>query len=145
MDRQFCSSKNKLHVCTDLSDPGRGPGPTPDAETPDADRGDAREQPGLKEIIRPLQFEDIVRVVSKHKSENWEEYVRRRGDWGRDMVLLLARSNTMMTNRELAERAGGIDDSAVAHAVRRLTKRIAENAGLERAFRILQKEIAQMS
>lgn len=108
-------------------------------------RGDAREQPGLKEIIRPLQFEDIVRVVGKHKSENWEEYVGRRGDWGRDMVLLLARRNTMMTNRELAERAGGIDDSAVAQAVRRLKRRIAENAALERAFRILQKEIAQMS
>jgi hypothetical protein len=87
----------------------------------------------------------IVRVVSKHKGENWEEHVGRRGDWGRDMVFLLARRNTMMTNRELAERAGGIDDSAVAQAVRRLTRRIPENAGLDRAFRILQKEIAQMS
>ena len=39
-----------------------------------------------------------------------------------------------MTNRELAERAGGVDDSAVAQAVRRLTRRIQENAGLDRAF-----------
>ncbi len=108
-------------------------------------RGDAREQPGLKEIVRPLQFEDIVRVVSKHKGENWEKYASRRGDWGRDMVLLLARKNTMMTNRELAERAGGIDDSAVAQAVRRLARRIQENAGLARVLRILQREITQMS
>ena len=51
----------------------------------------------------------------------------------------------MMTHRELAERGGEIDYSAVAQAVRRLTRRIQENAGLDRAFRILQKEIAQMS
>jgi REP element-mobilizing transposase RayT len=108
-------------------------------------RGDAREQPGLKEIVRPLHFEDIVRVVSNHKGENWDEYSSRRGDWGRDMVLLLARENTMMTNRELAERAGGIDDSAVAQAVRRLTRRIQENASLTRTWRALQKVITQMS
>ena len=84
-------------------------------------------------------------MVSKHKGENWEEYVGRRGNWGRDMVLLLARRNTMMSNRELAERGGGIDYSAVAQAVRPLTRRIQENAGLDRAFKILQKEIAQMS
>jgi chromosomal replication initiation ATPase DnaA len=92
-----------------------------------------------------LHFEDIVRVVSNHKGENWEEYSSRRGDWGRDMVLLLARENTMMTNRELAERAGGIDDSAVAQAVRRLTRRIQENASLTRTWRALQKVITQMS
>lgn len=45
-------------------------------------RGDAREQPGLKEIAQPLQFEDIVRVVNKQKGENWEHYAARRGDWG---------------------------------------------------------------
>jgi chromosomal replication initiation ATPase DnaA len=100
---------------------------------------------GLKEIVRPLQFEDIVRVVSRHRGENWEKYASRRGDWRRDMMLLLARKNTMMTKTELAARAGGIDDSAVAHAVRRLTTRIQESARLALALKILQKEIAQMS
>jgi putative transposase len=108
-------------------------------------RGDVREQPGLKEITRPLQFEEIVQVVSKYKGENWAEYARRRGDWGRDMVLWLARRNTMISNRELAERAGEIDDSAVAHAVRRLTKRIQEDARLARVSRFLQNEINEMS
>ena len=46
---------------------------------------------------------------------------------------------------ERGKRGGEIDYSAVAQAVRRLTRRIQENAGLDRAFRILQKEIAQMS
>jgi hypothetical protein len=108
-------------------------------------RGDAREQPGLKEITRSLQFEDIVQVVSKHKGEDWEQYAGCRGDWGRDMVLSLARRNTMMTNRELAERVGGIDDSAVAQAVRRLARRIQEDRHLGWVSRILQKEIDQMS
>jgi putative transposase len=108
-------------------------------------RGDVREQSGLKEITRRLQFDDIVRAVSKHKGENWAEYAFRRGDWGRDMVLWLARRNTMISNRELAERAGGIDDSAVAQAVRRLTKRIQEDARLARVSRILQNQISEMS
>lgn len=51
----------------------------------------------------------------------------------------------MMTNRELGERVGGIDDSAVTQAVRRLTRRIQENASLDRVFRTLQKEIQRMS
>jgi hypothetical protein len=57
------------------------------------------------------------------------------------MVLLLAKKNTMMTNRQLAERSSGIDDSAVAQAVRRLSKRIREDASLGRLFAGLQKKL----
>ena len=44
-------------------------------------KGDAREQPSLKEITQAFQFEDIVQLVSKYKGESWEEYVNRQGDW----------------------------------------------------------------
>ena len=108
-------------------------------------RGDPREQPGLKEITRRWQFEELIALVGKHKGESWEEYAERRGDWGRDMVLWLARKHTMMTNRELAERVGRIDDSAVAQAVRRLATRIEQDAALGRISRLLQNEIAKMS
>ena len=108
-------------------------------------KGDAKEQPGLEAIRKPLHLDDIIKAVSSYKGEAWEEFVDRRGDWGRDMVLLLARNNTMMTNGELAERVGPVDDSAVAHAVRRLERRIQDDARLDRAFKILQKAIATMS
>ena len=84
-------------------------------------------------------------AVSSCKGEAWEQFVNRRGDWGRDMVLLLARKNTMITNRELEEHIGKVDDSAVAQAVRRLEKRIRDDARLVRAFEILQKMISNMS
>ena len=61
------------------------------------------------------------------------------------MVLLLARRNTMMTNRELAEHIGRLDDSTVAQAVRRLERRIRQDPRLARAFEILQKKISEMS
>jgi len=59
-----------------------------------------------------LHLEDIVKAVSSYKGEDWKQFVDRRGDWGRDMVLLLARKNTIMANKELTERVGGVDDSA---------------------------------
>ena len=61
------------------------------------------------------------------------------------MVLLLSKKHTMITNRQLAERTGGIDDSAVAQAVRRLSKRIQEDASLGRLFGSLQKQLEEMS
>ena len=57
-------------------------------------------------------------------------------------MLLLAKKNTMMTNRELAEQIGRVDDSAVAQAVRRLEKRTQEDCGLARAFEMLEKKIS---
>ena len=107
-------------------------------------KGDVKEQPGLKAIKRSAGLKDIVKAVSSYKGEEWEQFVNRRGDWGRDMVLLLARKNTMITNRELAEHIGKVDDSAVAQAVRRLEKRIRDDARLVRAFEILQKMISNM-
>ena len=73
--------------------------------------GNIKEQPGLEEIKKPLRLEDLVKVVSDYKGKEWEQFVNRRRDWGRDMVLLLAKKNT---NRELAEHIGRVDDSAVA-------------------------------
>jgi putative transposase len=107
--------------------------------------GDAKEQPGLEAIKNPLRLQDIVRTVSSYKGEEWDQFVNRRGDWGRDMVLLLARKNTMLTNRELAEHIGRVDDSAVSTAVRRLGERIQKNSRLGRVFEILRKRILEMS
>jgi hypothetical protein len=108
-------------------------------------KGDAREQPGLEAIKKPLQLQDIARTVSSYKGEEWDQFVNRRGDWGRDMVLLLARKNSMMTNRELAEHIGRVDDSAVSAAVRRLEQRIQKDSRLSKTFKILQKKISAMS
>ena len=60
------------------------------------------------------------------------------------MVLSLAKKNTLITNRELAEHIGKVDDSAVAQAVRRLEKRIRDDARLVRALEILQEMISNM-
>ena len=55
-------------------------------------KGDVKEQPGLKAIKRSAGLKDIVNAVSSYKGEEWEQFVNRQGDWGRDMVLLRERT-----------------------------------------------------
>jgi len=47
--------------------------------------------------------------------------------------------------RELAEQIGGVDDSVVAQAVRRLEERIQKDSRLLNAFEILQRRFSELS
>jgi hypothetical protein len=86
-------------------------------------RGDAREQPALRRMQPRPTFEQVVAVVEQLKGEKWDGFRERYGDWGRDMVLYVARRRCGLTLRELAELAGGMDYSSVATAVRRFARR----------------------
>lgn len=104
--------------------------------------GDPKAQPKLKQLHSPVTFERIVECVSQLKGERWEDFVNRRGDWGRDLVLLAARQHTALTNRELGERVGGIDHSAVAQAVKRIQRRLRGNHPLRQMDRELSKHLS---
>jgi REP element-mobilizing transposase RayT len=106
-------------------------------------KGDAREQPGLNRLTKVAKLEAIAEAVSNEKGEAWDEFVDRRGDWGRDMALLLARSHTALTNRELAQWVGGIDDSAVAQAVKRLRNKMKKAPQLREIFRRLEGKMSK--
>lgn len=87
-------------------------------------KGEYREQPQRKQFKRYLRFEEVVSVVAKAKGEGWEQFNNRHGDWGRDMVLLLARSGSGLRLKELGSKAGGMDYGAVSEAIRRMERRI---------------------
>ncbi len=54
-------------------------------------KGDEQEQPGVRGLRKRIPFARVVEVLEEIKGERWSEFVNRRGDWGRDMVLCLAR------------------------------------------------------
>jgi len=56
--------------------------------------------------------------VERLKGERWAAFRDRRGDWGRDLALAVARRSTGLTLRELGARAGGLDYAAVSEAIR---------------------------
>ena len=95
------------------------------------------EQPDRKYLVSTVPFETIVRLVEKTKHEKWKNFRERHGDWGRDMVLSLARQRSGLTLRELGERAGGMDYGAVAKAVERFEARMQR----DRTLRAMEKKL----
>jgi REP element-mobilizing transposase RayT len=104
--------------------------------------GDPREQVGMGELTSKVRLEGVVELVCRLKGERWEDFCNRRGDWGRDLALMAARRHTGLTNRELGQWLGGLDDSTVAQAVRRLEKRMAGNAGIRKLYEKLEHELS---
>ena len=81
------------------------------------------------ELIEEMH-EEIVAIVERLKGETWADFRNRYGDWGRDVVLWAGRKYGGMTLKELGAAAGGMDDVAVAAAVRRIAERSRARARL---------------
>jgi hypothetical protein len=99
----------------------------------------------VKSLARRVGLDEVVKAVCQLKNERWEAFCDRRGDWDWDMALLAARRHTGLTNRELGEWLGGLDDSAVAQAVRRLEKKMAGNARLRKRSEQLERELSNVN
>ena len=97
----------------------------------------SEEQPDRRHVVRTVPFETIVKRVEEARGDAWEAFRDRRGDWGRDMVLSLARQRSGLTLRQLGERVGGVNYWAVAKAVKRFETRL----GRERALKATQKRL----
>lgn len=95
-------------------------------------RGDEQEQPSLHQLKRRPEFAAVVEVVEGMKGERWDQFANRHADWGRDMVLFLARHYCGMTLKELGEKAGRIDSWALSKALYRFESRLKEDPQLAR-------------
>lgn len=90
-----------------------------------------REAPFKREMKRLRTFDEVVGAVESVKGEDWKDFLRRHGDYGRDMALMLARECTGMTLRAIGLAAGGMDYAAVGEAIKRLRIVINANHQLE--------------
>lgn len=82
-----------------------------------------REWSGKRELRRRHTFAEVIQAVEKVKGEDWDAFVVRHGDWGRDVAFVVARECTGLTLKELGQAAGGLDYGAVSEAVRRMEMR----------------------
>ena len=65
------------------------------------------------------------------------------GDWGRDAALSLGRRRGRQTLAQLGKLAGGVDYAAVAQAVSRFGKRLAQENELRRTITKLNDELSE--
>lgn len=92
--------------------------------------GDAREQPGLRQLRPRPTLAEVIARVERLKGEKWSVFRDRYGDWGRDLVLYLGREDCGLKLRELGEAAGGIDYGSVGSALNRLERRLERDKNL---------------
>jgi len=78
-----------------------------------------------------MEWGVIVQAVESVHGGRWEEFRDRYGDWGRDLALYLGRGAGRLKLRELGLLAGGVGYTAVAQAVRRVS-RLVEPPGIWR-------------
>ena len=89
-----------------------------------------REMAGKRAYRERVGFDDVIREVEREKGERWEDFRDRHGDWGRDLILWLARWTTGMTLREIGKQVGGMDYATVGMAIRRFDDRCEREKGL---------------
>jgi hypothetical protein len=95
-------------------------------------KADRREQPSGSLLDKRPSFSQVVEVVESIKGESWNQFAGRYKDWGRMMVLALARQHCGLKLRELGELAGGMDYATVGMAIRRFQNRVNKDATLKR-------------
>ena len=101
-----------------------------------------REHEEQEALSHRRSWAEIVASVERIKREDWEAFRDRYGDWGRDLALWAGRRYGGLSLRELGERAGGMDYTAVAMAIRRLARRARQVRALRLATKRLTAECA---
>ena len=101
-----------------------------------------KEQPGRQFLLQRVSMPGIVAIVEKAKGERWEAFRSRHGDWGRPLVLYLARRRSGLTLREIGDWLGGVDYKTVSKTVERFARKLEENKELAK---ITKRCMAQLS
>lgn len=102
-------------------------------------KGGSRETERRGRLKRRIRFEDVLRAVEVSRGESRSAWLARHGDWGKWMVLRVARTHTGMTLAELGEAIGGKDYAAVAVGLKTFDRKYQKERGLQDAYRAIAK------
>ena len=86
-----------------------------------------KEQPMRKSLESGVGIATIIRLVEDERGERWADFSGRHGDWGRELVMYLARKRSGLTLREIGDALGGVDYKTVSKALRRFEDSPARN------------------
>jgi REP element-mobilizing transposase RayT len=100
----------------------------------------ARSDTNARAWRRLLRFEEVVKAVETVKGEAWAAFADRKGDYGRDLALYVARRHCGLSIPELASRAGA-EAAAVSKAIQRMGKRLSVDRKLKSILRKVWAEI----
>ncbi|MFC1497944.1 transposase [Verrucomicrobiota bacterium] len=87
-------------------------------------KGCDRETKGKQELRRRVEFKDVVKAVEEIKGEKYRDFDGRRGDWGKPLVLLMARLYCGMTLKEIGAAVGGMDYAAAGIKIKRFQEKV---------------------
>jgi hypothetical protein len=90
---------------------------------------------------RLLPFAEVVRAVEAEREARWSAFSGCRGDWGRDLVLYVARMHGGMTLSEIARHAGMKLDT-VNKSILRMRQRIMKEEPMRRMHAKVMKTLA---
>jgi len=102
----------------------------------------SRETSGRRALRRRVRYEEVVHAVEQVKGEEFDAFVRQRGDWGRPTVMWLARRHAGMTLRDIGQALGGVDYSAVHMAIKYWQKRCETTPALRRKLAECEEQLS---
>ena len=73
---------------------------------------------------------------------NWADFSSRHGDWGRELVMYLARKRSGLTLRGIGDALGGVEYKNVSKAVRRFEDSLANHSNRRSIARSLLSQLA---
>jgi len=81
-----------------------------------------------------VSYEEVVKAVESVRGRKRKEWLHKHGDWGKWIVLRLARQYCGLTLSELGQQTGGSDYAAVSMGRRRFEKRVKADRKLRSTY-----------
>lgn len=97
-------------------------------------QGNRQEEKSIRAKERSgVGWEMIIEAVEKEKGEKWRAFESRHGDWGRDMVWLLAQERGRMKLAEIGRKSGS-DYRLVAVSIHKLKRKLMTDEETKKAY-----------
>ena len=101
-----------------------------------------KEQPARQQVLKRVTVAQVVALVERQRGEAWAEFAQRHGDWGRELVLYLARQRTGLTLKEIGTALGIGEYKTVGKAVERFTVALHEDSAKRRLTKECLRELS---
>ena len=101
-----------------------------------------KEQPSRKQVLPRVTVASVVAVVEKKRGESWAAFSNRHGDWGRELVLYLARQRSRLTLKQIGAELGIEEYKTVGKAVQRFAVALPSDKAKRRMVKACMNELS---